>query len=161
MTWGLGNTHSGKVRANLVLGSFCPRVQLKRKRQSSEVEVEELLSRVVYCRNEKEMARLKLQTQTSLAGSNDWQHFPVSHFWTDLLGWKQGGGAFLHTQVPIPIYYRNWASGGCGGGGPTCQIYHYGLPENQKNQMDLAYHQDGLHRKTGQSAQWWELWPES
>lgn len=88
--------------------------------------------------------------------------FLGSDSWTDLVGWKQGGRAFLHTQLSTLKFYRNLASEALELG-----WYHvlglslWAATDDERNQMDLAYLQDGLHRKTGQSVQWWELWPES
>lgn len=126
--------------------------------------MEELLSRVVHCGSgEKKMTRLngirscehKPAWQAVMTGNT----FIVSHFWNWLTRLKPWGRVFLYTQVPAPKSDRSFEVGV--GMAPLARFITIGCYDDQRNQMDWAYLQDGLHQKTGQSAQWWELWLEN
>lgn len=64
----------------------------------------------------------------------------LSSFWTDPLGWRQGLRCYTPIQGP------EW--------GVTAPPTGLQLRAIQRNQIDLAYLQDGLRQKTGQFAQW-------
>lgn len=124
--------------------------------------MEELLSRVVHCGSEKKM--------TWMSGIRSCKHKPVwqevmtsntflvSPFWIDLLGENKGQVLSFTRTNPHILEKRGF--GGLGWH-HLPGLLMWAATDDQRNQTDLAYLQDGLHQKTGQSAQWWELWLEN